>query len=206
MARRVSCRPVQVRLLSVLLAVALAPVAQASEDPLLPWLQARVREHIAWSAAPPPAPVANNEGLAGTSALWRERKGGSAGLPNFVPPTSLAPLIRAVEASVVNITTVGPGALPGVVKRSTGSGFVLTPDGLVVTNNHVVANAQGPLVNPSRPRGPAEGGPREVPLQQVSVRLADGREFPAEVVGRDASTDVALLRLSGAGRCLLFTS
>ncbi|WP_199732971.1 MULTISPECIES: trypsin-like peptidase domain-containing protein [Corallococcus] len=199
MARRVSCRPVSVRLFSLLLAVASAPVAQAAEDPLPPWLQARVREHTAYFAAPPP-PSSATEGTAGVSALWRERPAGSAGVPNFVPPTSLAPLIRAVEAGVVNITTVGPGALPGAVKRSTGSGFVLTPDGLVVTNNHVVANAQGPVVNPSGSGvTPDKGGPREVPLQQVSVRLADGREFPAEVVGRDASTDVALLRLSGAG-------
>ncbi|RYZ40112.1 MAG: PDZ domain-containing protein [Myxococcaceae bacterium] len=199
MARRVSCRPVSVRLFPLLVALTLAPVAQAAEDPLLPWLQARVREHTAWFAAPS-SPSPASEGTAGGAALWRERPAGSAGLPNFVPPTSLAPLIRAVEAGVVNITTVGPGALPGAVKRSTGSGFVLTADGLVVTNNHVVANAQGPAVNPQGSGvTPDKGGPREVPLQQVSVRLADGREFPAEVVGRDASTDVALLRLSGAG-------
>ncbi|MCY1036059.1 trypsin-like peptidase domain-containing protein [Corallococcus sp. BB11-1] len=198
MARRVSCRSVPVRLFSVLCVLALAPVAEAAEDPLLPWLQARVREHTAFFAAPPP-PSAVSEGTVGPSALWRERAPGSAGVPQFVPPTSLAPLIRAVEAGVVNITTVGPGALPGAVKRSTGSGFVLTPDGLVVTNNHVVANAQGPVVAPKGGVTPNKGGPREVPVQQVSVRLADGREFPAEVVGRDASTDVALLRLSGAG-------
>ncbi|WP_223645958.1 trypsin-like peptidase domain-containing protein [Corallococcus sp. EGB] len=199
MARRVSCRPVSVRLFSVLLVVALAPVAQAAEDPLTPWLQARVREHLAWFAAPPPAAV-EAPSAAGASSLWRERPAGYTGLPNFTPPTSLAPLIRAVEASVVNITTVGPGAVAGAVKRSTGSGFVLTRDGLVVTNNHVVANAQGLAESPGGSGvTPGKDGPRAVPVQQVSVRLADGREFPAEVVGRDASTDVALLRLNGAG-------
>ncbi|WP_199738501.1 trypsin-like peptidase domain-containing protein [Corallococcus sp. CA054B] len=199
MARRVSCHPVSVRLFSVLLVVALAPVAGAAEDPLKPWLQARVREHLAWFASPTPA-TADAPVTAGVSSLWRERPAGYAGLPHFTPPTSLAPLIRAVEAGVVNITTVGPGAVAGAVKRSTGSGFVLTPDGLVVTNNHVVANAQGPALNPTGSGvTPGKDGPREVPVQQVSVRLADGREFPAEVVGRDASTDVALLKLNGAG-------
>ncbi|MBZ4420157.1 trypsin-like peptidase domain-containing protein [Myxococcus sp. RHSTA-1-4] len=172
MARRVSCRPVSSRLLSVLLVLALAPVAGADEGPLDSWLKARVREHAAW--------FASQTGGDGRSAagpgLWRERTGDDPGIPGFVPPTSLAPLIRAVEAGVVNITTVAPrdSGLSGM-KKATGSGFVLTPDGLVLTNNHVVAGAR-----------------------QIAVRLSDGREFSAGVVGRDASTDVALLRLNGA--------
>src|SRR5690349_19526550 len=66
----------------------------------------------------------------------------------------------------------------GAARSATGSGFLLTPEGLVVTNNHVVA------------RG-------DVEAREIVVRLSDGREFLAEVVGRDASTDVALLRLLG---------
>jgi serine protease Do len=172
MARRISCPSVLSRLLPVFLVLALAPVARADEGPLDSWLQARVREHTAWFAA-----QAAGEGRSGALGLWRERAPGDKVLPDFVPPTSLAPLIRAVEAGVVNITTVAlrESGLGGM-KKATGSGFVLTPDGLVVTNNHVVAGAR-----------------------QIAVRLSDGREFAAEVVGRDASTDVALLRLSGAG-------
>jgi serine protease Do len=160
------------RLRSVLLLLALAPVAGADEGPLDPWLKARVREHAAWFAA-----QGGGEGRpAAGPGLWRERTGNDSGIPDFVPPTSLAPLIRAVEAGVVNITTVAPrDSGLGGMKKATGSGFVLTPDGLVLTNNHVVAGAR-----------------------QIAVRLSDGREFSAEVVGRDASTDVALLRLSGA--------
>ncbi|QSQ14972.1 trypsin-like peptidase domain-containing protein [Myxococcus landrumensis] len=173
MRRRISCPFVSSRLLTVLLVLALTPLsAGADEDPVGPWLQARMREHAAWFSYS----GTGGEGRSGAMDLWRERPAGEPGLPHFTPPTSLAPLIRAVEAGVVNITTVSPreSGLAGM-KRSTGSGFVLTPEGLVVTNSHVVSGAN-----------------------KIAVRLSDGREFSAEVVGRDASTDVALLRLSGS--------
>src|SRR4030095_12187159 len=60
--------------------------------------------------------------------------------------------------------------------RASGSGFVLSPDGYIVTNNHVVE---------------AE------PYSQV--KLGAGRELPAKVVGRDPKTDLALLKVEGAG-------
>ncbi|HEX8705981.1 MAG TPA: trypsin-like peptidase domain-containing protein [Myxococcaceae bacterium] len=155
-----------------MLGLVLASSASAGTS-LETWLQARAREHAAWHAAG--GEQAGTTG--GPLGLWQERTGPEQAIPDFVPPTSLAPLIRAVEAGVVNITTVNEKQRSGVSGRSTGSGFVLTPDGLVLTNNHVVAQAR-----------------------QIVVLLADGREFPAEVVGRDASTDVALLRLREVGR------
>jgi serine protease Do len=156
----------------ILLSLVLATSASAGSG-VDSWLQARAREHAAFLNAPQERAPING----GPLGLWRERAEGEPGIPDFVPPTSLAPLIRAVEAGVVNITTVNARDRLGVSGRSTGSGFVLTPDGLVVTNNHVVAKAK-----------------------QIAVRLADGREFSAEVIGRDASTDVALLRLRDVGR------
>ncbi|MEX1120026.1 MAG: trypsin-like peptidase domain-containing protein [Terrimicrobiaceae bacterium] len=55
-----------------------------------------------------------------------------------------------------------------------GSGFVFRPDGLIMTNNHVVQNG--------------EGG-------KITVQLLDGRKFPAELVGRDERSDIAVLRI-----------
>jgi serine protease Do len=57
-------------------------------------------------------------------------------------------------------------------RRGQGSGFIISADGYAVTNNHVVANAD-----------------------QVTVRLQDGTEYAAEVVGTDPKTDLALLKI-----------
>jgi len=54
-----------------------------------------------------------------------------------------------------------------------GSGFVIRADGLIVTNRHVIAGAR-----------------------TVRVRLSDAREFPAKIIGSDAVTDIALLKVS----------
>ena len=56
--------------------------------------------------------------------------------------------------------------------QSLGSGFVITPDGLVVTNNHVIAEAD-----------------------EITVNFNDGTKLKAELVGRDAKTDIAVLRV-----------
>src|SRR5881398_2414366 len=58
------------------------------------------------------------------------------------------------------------------VEQGSGSGFIVSPDGYILTNNHVVAGAD-----------------------KVTVRLYDKREFTAKVVGTDANTDVAVIRI-----------
>jgi serine protease Do len=64
---------------------------------------------------------------------------------------------------------------PGEPRRSTGSGFIIDPGGLIVTNAHVVEDADW-----------------------LQVRLADGRRFTGKVVGHDNRVDLALVRIEGA--------
>lgn len=61
---------------------------------------------------------------------------------------------------------------PGRQVQALGSGFIIDPSGVVVTNNHVIDNAQ-----------------------QVSVTLSDGTEYPARIVGRDSKEDLAVLQV-----------
>ena len=68
-----------------------------------------------------------------------------------------------------------PREEPGEPRRSTGSGFVIDPSGLIVTNAHVIEGAAA-----------------------IHVRLADGQRFQAKIVGRDGRVDLALLKIDGA--------
>src|SRR5262245_32655892 len=61
-------------------------------------------------------------------------------------------------------------------QKSLGSGVIIDREGFVLTNHHVVANAD-----------------------EIQVKLSDTRTFPAELVGSDARTDVALVRIHGKG-------
>jgi serine protease Do len=62
------------------------------------------------------------------------------------------------------------------IEQGSGSGFVVSSDGYILTNNHVVEGAE-----------------------QVTVRLLDRREFKAKVIGTDPSTDVAVLKIDAKG-------
>jgi serine protease Do len=57
-------------------------------------------------------------------------------------------------------------------ERSLGSGFIIDKDGFIVTNNHVIENAE-----------------------KIKVKLKDGKEYNAEIIGRDTSTDLALIKV-----------
>ena len=81
---------------------------------------------------------------------------------------NLAAIVGQVQPSVVTVLVDGAGA------SSLGSGVVISSDGLVLTNNHVIE---------------ADG--------TVSVRLSDGRTVPAEVVAKDATHDLALVQAAG---------
>ncbi|MBU4055755.1 MAG: DegQ family serine endoprotease [Proteobacteria bacterium] len=64
---------------------------------------------------------------------------------------------------------------PDYKQQSLGSGFVIDEKGYIVTNNHVVEDAD-----------------------KIKVKLAGGEEYDAEIVGRDPNTDLALIKISGA--------
>ena len=86
-------------------------------------------------------------------------------------------VVESVAAAMVGIQrNAKPGAAQGDprMQGGAGSGFVITPDGYVLTNNHVVHGAKA-----------------------VEVLLADGSTAAADVVGGDAGTDIALVRVHG---------
>ncbi|HBL22979.1 MAG TPA: peptidase [Deltaproteobacteria bacterium] len=68
----------------------------------------------------------------------------------------------------------GNGSPEDFRQNSLGSGFIIDAEGYIVTNNHVVDGAN-----------------------EIKVKLADGREFDAVVVGRDPKTDLALIKIKG---------
>jgi Do/DeqQ family serine protease len=116
----------------------------------------------------------------------------------LAPVPSLAPMLEGVMPAVVNIATQGhvelksnplfndpffrrffntPNAPNKRKTQSLGSGVIVdAARGLVLTNNHVIANAD-----------------------QISVRLTDGRQFAAKLVGTDPETDVAVIRINATG-------
>ncbi len=86
-------------------------------------------------------------------------------------------VVESVAAAMVGVQRKAkPGAPQGDprVSGGAGSGFVITPDGYVLTNNHVIQGAGA-----------------------VEVLLADGSAASADIVGGDADTDTALLRVHG---------
>src|SRR5215468_4828144 len=133
--------------------------------------------------------------------LWTEQTTSSATAPTVQAPDWVK-IGRDLKPAVVNVSAkrvesaqpemTGPsgdedtpfdryfkdyfGSRPKRQARSMGSGFIINPNGYIVTNNHVVDGAT-----------------------QITVKLSDGRELPGKVVGRDSKTDIALLKVEASG-------
>ncbi|WP_285514892.1 trypsin-like peptidase domain-containing protein [Streptomyces sp. NBRC 14336] len=81
----------------------------------------------------------------------------------------IAAIAEAVSPSIVEISASSNSG------QSTGSGVIITSDGEIVTNNHVISGASS-----------------------IKVTTSDGKEYTAEVVGTDSSKDLALIKLNNA--------
>jgi putative serine protease PepD len=108
----------------------------------------------------------------------------------------VAPSVPAASAPVGSVEQVAAKVVPSVVKLEVdmgraseeGSGIVLSSDGLILTNNHVVAAAGDGAA------GPVGAGP----AGQTKVTFADGKTTGFTVVGTDPSSDIAVVRADGA--------
>jgi len=87
------------------------------------------------------------------------------------PQGTVEAVAQKVSPSVVQLQVQGGGG------AGSGSGFVISPDGYVLTNNHVVESA-------------AAGG-------KIQAVLQDGRRGSAEVIGRDPTSDIAVVKIDG---------
>lgn len=88
-------------------------------------------------------------------------------------------VVQAVELvgpAVVSIDVAGKISKAGYVESGSGSGFILTTDGFIVTNNHVIHNST-----------------------EIRVGFKDGRFLLAELIGTDSVTDLALIRVVANG-------
>lgn len=96
-------------------------------------------------------------------------------------PTNFIVAAEAVTPAVVNIKTMQGGKNydfwgSNSIGTSSGSGVIISPDGYIVTNNHVIEDSD-----------------------DIEVTLNDRREFPAKVIGSDPSTDLALIKIDSEG-------
>jgi len=157
------------------------------------------KEHDATTSVPPPAPESSAKAPARAGPQPQPDAGATStaqasGLPDFTV------LVERQGPAVVNVVTMrrarAGGGLelpddpifdffrrfmpnppdPGPGGQGLGSGFIISSDGYILTNAHVVADSE-----------------------DVVVRLADAREFKGKIVGVDARTDVALLKVNAAG-------
>jgi S1-C subfamily serine protease len=105
---------------------------------------------------------------------------GSSGSPAPATVEDITTVVANAKASVVTITADGlsaGGFSPFQVPTTgVGSGVILTSDGYILTNHHVVAGST-----------------------TLTVKLADGREFPATLIRTSTTTDLSLIKINATG-------
>jgi serine protease Do len=140
---------------------------------------------------------------AGAQVAQNDESRMAGAVPRAGAPESFADLTAQLQPAVVNISTTqrievqtmnpfagtpfeglfGNRGTPQEPQyregQSLGSGFIISADGYVVTNNHVIAP-----------------GARGATVEEITVTMPDGTEYPAELVGNDAASDLAVLKIS----------
>jgi serine protease Do len=97
---------------------------------------------------------------------------------------SFAPIAKRADPSVVTVLTQGtefePSMFPGHVRRHSthglGTGFIIDKDGIILTNNHVIDQADA-----------------------INVKVSNDKLYAARVVGKDSRTDIAVLKIDERG-------
>jgi putative serine protease PepD len=150
-------------------------------------------------------------GIGGAAATVVELGTHSAGGSGSGLIPGAAPSVPAANMPPGSVEQVAAKVVPSVVMLETdmgraseeGSGIVLSADGLILTNNHVVAAAAKPPGGPAGPGAPAgpggPGGPGGAagPPPKTTVTFSDGRTAPFTVVGADPTSDIAVIRVQG---------
>ena len=141
---------------------------------------------------------ASNDGKEAQNAPLQLREDDSPLVRDVKDGTSFAPIVQKVAPSVVKIfvtmkasenpmsnpdmeffrrffglNQMNPGQLSAPIEHGIGSGVIVSPDGYILTNNHVVNKTS-----------------------EIQVSLNDGRQFTAKVIGTDPQTDVALIKIN----------
>ncbi|MDT5347104.1 MAG: putative serine protease PepD [Mycobacterium sp.] len=141
-------------------------------------------------------------GIGGAAAtvveMGHQSSSGHAG--GLIP--GAAPTVPAANMPPGSVEQVAAKVVPSVVMLETdlgrqseeGSGIILSADGLIMTNNHVIAAAANPKAPPSPGPVPGGGGGG---APKTTVTFSDGRTAPFTVVGADPTSDIAVVRVSG---------
>ena len=115
--------------------------------------------------------------------LWRSNRNGTGHTQTVshddelldAYSSAVVSVVEKVSPSVVHVQVRGQRR--GVTAQGSGSGTILSPDGIVLTNNHVVEGATG-----------------------IDLAMTDGRRIGARILGRDPDTDIAVLRAETSDR------